>query len=351
VARDLHVGHTLHHQGDTALAVGARDANFDEQRFQNIRADMIRELENSVAKRPSSQAMDDLNEAVLHSSWAEREKIAVLQRLDEQQLADFARRFWAGAWAEVLVYGNFERGIVDELGESVATVLPEGPAPQIEVPRVLKLAATDAVQYPVQIPHDDSVVAWYLQGDGTSWQDRAATALAGQVMKSGFFQQLRTEQQLGYVVSAFYWRKYQVPALVMLVQSPVADAPSVTAAMDTFINSVPDGLDAAQFERHKAALVSDILRPDKNMAERAGFYWRSIANRQFDFAGRQHLADAVQAFTLESWLAYFERVFLEQPHSLQVVAPGKWGLLPEGGKRYGSAVEIKASHGSYLGVQ
>ena len=52
---------------------------------------------------------------------------------------------------------------------------------------------------------------------------------------------------------------------------------------------------ASIHDHAKAALVSDILRPDKNIAERAEFYWRSIAYRQLDFAGRQRVADAVQA--------------------------------------------------------
>ena len=42
-------------------------------------------------------------------------------------------------------------------------------------------------------------------------------ALAAQVTKSGFFQQLRTEQQLGYVVSSFAWPQLDVPGIVLLV--------------------------------------------------------------------------------------------------------------------------------------
>ena len=198
----------------------------------------------------------------------------------------------------------------------------------IAEPKVLKLAAGEAARYAVDVPHDDSVLAWYLQGAGDSWQDRAATALTGQIMTSGFFQQLRTEQQLGYVVSAFSWSQLDVPGLVMLVQSPVADADKVARAMEEFMQGVQPSLDAAQFERHKVALVSEILRPDKNLGERAEFYWQSIARKQFDFAGRQQLADAVETLTMEEWQAYFQRVFLTQRHSLQVVTPGKWKTLP-----------------------
>ncbi|MGB1139817.1 MAG: insulinase family protein [Halioglobus sp.] len=324
-----------------------QDASFDPQRFENIRADMIRSLENVVAKRPSGQVMDDLKESVLYGTWGEQARIEALQNVDQARLEAFAADFWRGTTAEALLYGNFPADTVDELAALLEAVVPQGPAPELPEPRVLKLLAGERAQYDVEVQHDDSVVAWYLQGAGKSWKDRAATGLTAQVMTSGFFQQLRTEQQLGYVVSAFAWSQNQVPGLVMLVQSPVADAPSVAAAMETFVQGVPGSLDEEQFERHKAALVSDILRPDKNIGQRAEFYWRSIAYRQLDFAGRQKVADAVEALTLEEWLAYFEQVFLDKRHSLAVVAPGKWGDLPDLGQRFDNAADIRAAHGAY----
>jgi secreted Zn-dependent insulinase-like peptidase len=215
--------------------------------------------------------------------------------------------------------------------------------------KVLKLAAGESLQYEVAVPHDDSVLAWYLQAAGNSWEDRAAAALTAQIMKSGFFQQLRTEQQLGYVAATFAWAQLDVPGLVMLIQSPVADAGKVAGAMEAFMQQVGPTLDAAQFARHQAALSGEIRKPDKNLWERAEFYWQSIAKKQWDFDSREKLAGAVDAFTMENWLAYYQRVFLEQRHSLQVVTAGRWKVLPGGDvRRYTSAEEIKAGHDAYL---
>jgi insulysin len=237
---------------------------------------------------------------------------------------------------------------VQRLSDMLATVITDQSAPVMPDLKVLKLASGESLQYAVDVQHDDSVVAWYLQGDGNAWQDRAATALTAQIMKSGFFQQLRTEQQLGYVASVFAWPQMDVPGLVMLIQSPVADASAVANAMQKFTLGVEPDLDAAQFERHQAALVNEILRPDKNLWERAEFYWQSIARKQWDFNGREALAGAVKDLTLESWLAYYNRVFLAQRHSLQVVTPGQWDRLPQGGyQRYDSAESIKDGHEAY----
>lgn len=332
------------------LLDNVKAADFDPQRFDNIRNDMIRSLKNSVAKRPSSQLMDDLGEALVYGSWGEQAAIAALEETDLNGLKQYVAEFWDNASAEVLLHGNYERGAVDAVSDMLAALLSDEPAPVMPPLRLTKLESGEAALYAVDIPHDDSVTAWYLQGRGLSWTDRAATSLTAQIMTSGFFQQLRTEQQLGYIVSAFSWAKLDVPGLVLLVQSPVADAGAVTQAMEVFMQGVLPSLNEAQFERHRVALVSDILRPDKNLAQRSEFYWQSIARKHWDFEQRQHLADAVGALTLDDWTAYYQQVFLQQRHSLGVISPGRWKTYPEAEaktKTFNSADDIKASHESY----
>ncbi|NND68535.1 MAG: peptidase M16 [Halioglobus sp.] len=329
------------------LLANVKAPAFDPERFENVRRDMIRSLKNSVAQRPSSQVMTDLREALHYGRWDERAHIDALENTDLDALNDWIGAFWQRASAEALVFGNYAAGEVDTVAAILANVLPAQPG-EVPAKQLLRLDPGEALQYRVDVPHDDAVLAWYLQGRGKSWDDRAATALAGQVMKSGFFQQLRTEQQLGYVVSAFSWAQLNVPGLVMLIQSPVADAAALATAMEEFMQGVQPGLDEAQFERHKEALVSDILRPDKNIGERADYYWRAINARQLDFESRAQLAAAVRALSLADWSAYYRETFLEERHSLQVISPGRWDLFPApAGATFDSAQSLKSGHSTY----
>ena len=116
-----------------------------------------------------------------------------------------------------------------------------------------------------------------------------------------------------------------------------------------FLDGVIASLDDEQFARHQAALVNEVLRPHKNLWERAEFYWQSIAKKQYEFDGRRQLADAIESLDREQWQAYFQKVFLEQRRSLQVAAPGKWGELPAGDqKRVKSALELRSGHDFYV---
>jgi len=323
-------------------------STFDPKRFTNIRNNMIRSLKNAVASRPSSQVIADLRESLLYGEWGEQSLIEALEQMDQSDLDLYQRAFWESAQAEAMIFGNYDSKAVERVSEMLSQLLASDRTVNIPALKVLKLDAGESLQYEVNVPHDDSVVAWYLQGAGNTWEDRAAVALTAQIMKSGFFQQLRTEQQLGYVASAFSWPQLDVPGLVMLIQSPTASAAKVAQAMDKFVRGVVPNLDQDQFERHKQALLSDVLRPDKNLWDKAEFYWQSIAKKQTEFNGRTTLASSVESLSMDSWRAYFETTFLKSSRSLQVVAPGKWGALPEGEHQiFNSATDIKAGHDAF----
>ena len=311
---------------------------FDPARFERIRRDMILELQNVVARRPSSQLMDSLRRALLSGVFSEEALIEELQSMEMESLQAYRESFWKSARSEALVYGNHPAAAVDQLAAELDQVLGDGAGEAATVPRVLALAANESLLLEAAIEHDDAVVGWYLQGSEQSLRERAAIALTAQVMESGFFQQLRTEQQLGYIVSSFPWRQYDVPGLMLLVQSPSHDAAAVHEAMVTFVQRTADDVTEAQFQRLREALVNSILKPHKNLRERAGFYWSAISLRHWDFDQREALVAAVRDWEFEEWRAHYRAQILENPRSLLAVSPGARGVLPKSATAEDSAV-------------
>jgi insulysin len=180
----------------------------------------------------------------------------------------------------------------------------------------------------VAVEHPDSVVLWYVQGRDQGVDDRAALALSAQIIRSDFFESLRTEQQLGYSVGSTTLSPFDVPGLVMYVQSPNADAVRVDAAIREFVQQVTANVTPEQFARFQTALRQEILEPPKNLFERAEQYWQAIAKRDWDFSERERLAAAVAALDLVAWQAYFTDAVIAAPREVRAVAVGASGSLP-----------------------
>jgi secreted Zn-dependent insulinase-like peptidase len=311
------------------LLANIADQAFEPARFERLRRDMVLELQNTVARRPSSQLMDDLRRALGRGSYDEPELIAALEALDVEGLETYRKSFWQSARAEAMLYGNYPPTDVYVMSETLDVVLGAGEGKPAVAPQVLRITENDSLELRSRIEHNDTVVAWYLQGAGQTWRDRALVALTAQITESGFFQQLRTEQQLGYIVSSFPWAQYDVPGLLLLVQSPSHSSAHVVDAMQQFLVGTLEDITLEQFERHRQALINATLKPQENLRERAEFYWQSIATREWLFDSPQEMAAAVESISFEEWQAAYRQLFLDAPRSLLALSAGARAVTPD----------------------
>lgn len=305
------------------------EQDFDEARFERIRRGLVLGLQNTVARRPSSQLMDDLRRALGRGSYDEPVLIAALESLNVDSLDAYRREFWQSARAEGMLYGNYAPGDLNSMSDVLDIVLPDGEGKPALAPEVLQIADNEALELRSEIEHNDAVVAWYLQGGGQTWRDRAMVSLTAQITESGFFQQLRTEQQLGYIASSFYWPQYDVPGLLLLIQSPSHSAAHVYGAMQEFLVGTLKDITPEQFQRHRQALINATLKPQESLGERAELYWQSIATRELAFDSPQQMAAAIGSISFEEWQEGYRALFLENPRSLLALSAGAKAVTPE----------------------
>ncbi|WOJ96543.1 insulinase family protein [Congregibacter brevis] len=307
------------------------EQEFDPARFERIRRSLVLGLQNTVARRPTSQLIDDLRRALSTGSYDEEDLIAALEKLDVEALDAYRDEFWESVKIEGLLYGNYVRSDVQTMSETLDVLLQTGAGAPALAPEVLRIAEGDDLELRAQIQHNDAVVAWYLQGEGQTWRDRAMVSLTAQITESGFFQQLRTEQQLGYIVSSFAWPQYDVPALMLLIQSPSHSAEHVYGAMQQFLLDTAKDITEEQFDRHRQALINATLKPQENLGQRAEFYWQSLATREWDFDSPQQMAAAIESISYADWQQAYRRMFLEDRRSLLALTPGAKGLPSKDG--------------------
>jgi secreted Zn-dependent insulinase-like peptidase len=152
----------------------------------------------------------------------------------------------------------------------------------------------------------------YLQGADRDLDTRIKAALVAQIVSPAFFEELRTERQLGYIVFATSMTILEVPGLALIVQSPIAGPNTLAKYMDTFVrdyHSKLKGMDPSEFERHKAALLTNILEEETQLQERTNRYWNELDREHYAFDLRERMAAAVRAVTLDG-LENFYRDFL-----------------------------------------
>ena len=185
----------------------------------------------------------------------------------------------------------------------------------------------------------------YVQDPDDSFASRAKSGLAGQLLRSAYFSSLRTDQQLGYVVSAGARRLDKRGGNLFLVQSPVASAVAVTDASLSFMQQYIDAwpkLSGAEFSQQKSGLINRLTESDKNLGERSQRYWQDIYDEHYTLDSREQIAREVGKLSKRDMLAFFkdlQRRLKEQ--SLLIYSSGKFAEVPSTGRLLDTATALK----------
>jgi len=177
----------------------------------------------------------------------------------------------------------------------------------------------------IDVDHPDTGYTLYMQGDNTSFEERARFRLLAQIISSPFYEEIRTTRQMGYIVYATPFEMLETPALGFVVQSPSASPAEIDQAVQEFSNSFEEtlsALTAERLDREKQAVISKLLERDRQLGEISSRYWREIDRGMDTFDSRQQLANAIKQVGKPQLLETFKKAVLERKQALEVVTGG-----------------------------
>jgi secreted Zn-dependent insulinase-like peptidase len=292
------------------IVASLADGEFDQKRFVSLKQELLRRWSNSSKRLPYKQLYGAVGETLSLGRWPEQAMIDAVQSLTLEDITSQQKALLQSAKLEALVFGAMSE---KEAGEQLVMVMQlldadtdnDRPAQA----QVLQLPARQVPARQLSIDHSDAAVLQYYQARDTSDKSRALYALTTQALKADFFQELRTEQQLGYIVFSTGLPLHKVPGMAFLVQAPRHSAAHVYDAIQAFLADFAerDDLNPLWFEKQRGALVSDIVERPKNAAEQAQRFWAALSLGDTVFKRRERLLAAVKAVTLEEWLVFYRR--------------------------------------------
>jgi secreted Zn-dependent insulinase-like peptidase len=315
------------------------EPKLDPKRFAILHAELKRGLENSRRDQPYGLAMKRLRNLLVDPNWTVVERLAVIDSVSATELERFARHLLSRLEVVALVHGNVDAARAEELGERLHASLVV-PARPVEVPRgrIMRLRRGDRLAAQVKVEHPESAVALYLQAPRKSIADRAGAGLLAQVLGSPFFDALRTEKKLGYVVFANALPILDSAGVVFIVQSPVAGAGMLQDEVRGFLNGYRERIAAmteAEFAQHKKALTARVMEEERQLGERSDRFWSEIDRGNFEFDTRERLARAIAGTSIEAFRALYDAM-LDDERRRQIAVRAQGADTPASPPRAGA---------------
>ena len=275
-------------------------------RFDSIKQSLIRDLENAAKDKPYNQTLTALSDTLLATSWPAEAQATLLADLTLDELRAWRSQQFRRLSVRGGLHGNVAIDDANALANLLTTLLP---LDQVAHTRPMVRQLTQSAEIDLAVDHDDAALLLYVQDPDDSFSSRAKSALAGQLLRSPFFSSLRTDQQLGYVVSAGMRRMDTQSGNLFLVQSPSAGVAHIENAVIEFLQDYLaqwGAMTEAAFEQQKAGLMTRLLEKDKNLNQRSQRYWQNLAEENDHFDSNQQIAELVDALTKVEMKAFLE---------------------------------------------
>jgi secreted Zn-dependent insulinase-like peptidase len=298
------------------------DPELTRQRFDIARNNLIDNLKNKAKNRPVEQTSEFIQTALIEGAWSTEEKLQAAQQVTLDELKSFSKALLTEVDPVVLAHGNLTRAYALNLAQQInAIVLKESTPVNVVRSRIRQLPAGET-QATLAVEHPDTGYTLYMQGRNTSFAERARYRLLAQIISSPFYENIRTQKQLGYIVYATPFEMLETPALGFVVQSPGASAQEIDSAVREFSEGFKGQLatlDEASLAREKQAVISSLLKRDRELGEISSRYWREIDRGATNFDSRKRLAAAIKNVSRQDLLDTFEHAVLKRKRALEVV--------------------------------
>ncbi|KAJ7565037.1 hypothetical protein O6H91_02G045200 [Diphasiastrum complanatum] len=262
----------------------------EEDRFLIIKEKIMKNYLNFKFQQPYQQVMYHCSLLLEHQRWHINDYLEVLPYLGAEDLTKFLPRILSRMSYEGFVSGNFTAQEAIVLAEKIERTLSEGPIVKTRAPfpsqivqeRILKLAPGANFFFPAAglNPQDEnSALQVYFQVGQDEAQMNVLLELFILTAKQEVFHQLRSVEQLGYVVVLMQRNDSGTRGAQFIIQSTVKDPQGIDQRVEVFLESfeaILQKLTDDEFKRNVNSLIDMKLEKHKNLWEETSFYWKEI---------------------------------------------------------------------------
>lgn len=266
----------------------------DPARFEIVKDTVARGYENFRLEAPYQHANYYTTYLTVERMWTPEEKLAELRRLQPDDVQRFIPDLLSRLHIEMLAHGNMsgeEASSLADLAEGILSAQALSPSELIS-PRSLILPVPSNIRWKKQVANPENVnssIEVYCQvGDPTNERARAVLGLMSHIASEPAFDQLRTKEQLGYLVFSSARKAVGSMGFRIIIQSE-RDAAYLESRIEAFFEQfkgILDKMSEEEFERQKASLINKKLEAVKNLVEESTRFWYHIHSGYYDFLQR-----------------------------------------------------------------
>ncbi|MDA0691211.1 MAG: insulinase family protein [Nitrospinae bacterium] len=301
-----------------------KSIKIDQQKFDNIKEAMVRGLQNNQYGQAYSRGGYYHGLMLLDRQYTEEEALAALKPLTLDDVRTYAKTLYEKVYITGMAYGNWTDEKVKESVQVVLDEIQSQPLPKEErFEQVVEvLDPSENIVFSRKVEDNNNSLAYGLQ-IGEKSLDRSATAqLLASIIESDFYTQMRTQQQLGYIVWSFNQTIENRMFMRFVIQSANHSPFELKRKVDAWLQGTGellDNLTDEEFERHRASQIVSLEKEGESIGEVMGDLFYLATEEKGDFDYKKKLIHAVKNLKKEDVIAAGKKWLTDQATSRLVI--------------------------------
>lgn len=274
--------------------------------FERIKHLQLNSLRNHLLNKPVNRLFTRLGVLMQRHSQSPQVLLASMEQITYAQMQASRQQLLSEHFMQGFLHGAWRQQDAKALVDKMEHFRTPNKRTQVVTRDVIKLQPKRTYFQQVDSVHDDSAALIFLQAPSNSTLDSAVTMVFEQLLATPFFDQLRTQKQLGYVVGSGYMTHNAHPGMAFYIQSPSASANTLIREMTEFLMSQLQHIDfyEAYWPKIQANIIRQLIAKDVNTGARAQRCWISLGLNDPQCQRQQEMAMHVHRLTFADVVNY-----------------------------------------------
>jgi len=221
-------------------AITALPEKLEKDLFLRIKDKLTKTYKNFLFSQPYQHAFYAADICLENAKWTIEDKIIALADIDLPSLEAFHARLLSRFHLELLVHGNASPSEAKTIATTILDNISPKPVFQSNMPslRVVQLKKGASYLHRFKEYNSEDVnncLATILQFGAVSLSTNAIISFLHHLIKEPFFNELRTKEQLGYIVhSSIKTNGNNIKSMLFLIQSDAFDPMHLDNRVEAF---------------------------------------------------------------------------------------------------------------------
>lgn len=298
----------------TRLADSFEGLEFDQDDFDKSLSNFQDWIQGRSKDVPAQQLGRHRENIIAGISWTDEDLLAAAKKVSPKDLQRYHQQVMQSATLRAYSFGNYSQEQIAKMVQEFEQRLGEERAPgEVHLVDYIDPEAGQELTLNKDVEHTDAALLDSYILPRPSKEIQAQLFLLNGLFGNAFYTELRTQQQLGYVVGSSPMGIDEYPEFGLFVQSSSADLAEIKTAMDEFRLGYIEQLEAvdpAQVEQLKQSVIAQFNQKPNDFPTEATRYLNDFYQNNTDFDSRERILAGLEAANKEDLVSLYRELML-----------------------------------------